>query len=198
MPITYHQMIRDIITSIQPFDPIEKRHQQTALTWIDSGAPLCRLIPPETPPRHLVAYFLLFDPNQQKLLLVDHKKAELWLPTGGHIEPNEHPRDAADRELKEELGVALPLWRPTPLFITETLTVGHTAGHTDVSLWYIYVSDASTPLSFDNKEFYAIQWFSIDDLPLHRSDPHLARFCSKFRSASAASQTGEHQKTVRY
>ncbi|MEE3919135.1 NUDIX domain-containing protein [Micromonospora sp. BRA006-A] len=30
----------------------------------------------------------------------------MWLPSGGHVEPGEHPADTVRRELREELGVA--------------------------------------------------------------------------------------------
>jgi 8-oxo-dGTP pyrophosphatase MutT (NUDIX family) len=38
-----------------------------------------------------------------------HKKLQLWLPPGGHIEPNELPDDAAIRETLEETGVPIKL-----------------------------------------------------------------------------------------
>jgi 8-oxo-dGTP pyrophosphatase MutT (NUDIX family) len=41
------------------------------------------------------------------VLLVDHKNARLWLPTGGHVEEGEDPRATVVRELKEELGLAV-------------------------------------------------------------------------------------------
>ena len=34
--------------------------------------------------------------------LIKHKKLGLWLPVGGHVEPNEVPDDAMAREAKEE------------------------------------------------------------------------------------------------
>lgn len=40
-----------------------------------------------------------------KVLLVKHKKLGLWLPPGGHIEANEYPHVAAERECVEETGV---------------------------------------------------------------------------------------------
>ncbi len=43
--------------------------------------------------------------QQQKLLLVDHKKAGLWLPSGGHVEIDEHPQTTVQREVREELGI---------------------------------------------------------------------------------------------
>ncbi|MGV9748387.1 NUDIX domain-containing protein [Rhodococcus zopfii] len=36
---------------------------------------------------------------------MDHIGAGLWLPTGGHVEPGEHPLDTAIRETREELGI---------------------------------------------------------------------------------------------
>jgi len=64
-----------------------------ALAWIDSGAPLWRTEAPATPDPHLVTYFLPFDAARDRLLLVDHRKAGLWLPPGGHVEPGEDPRE---------------------------------------------------------------------------------------------------------
>ena len=175
----YRKKIRELVVNINPFDQLERKHQEDTIEWIDSGAPLCRIQKPSTPPKHLVSYFVLVDLDKEMLLLVDHKKALLWLPSGGHVEPNEDPTDTAHRELNEELNVALPLWQPTPLFLTVTETVGKTAGHIDVSLWYVYTADSTTHLSYDTEEFHEIRWFPISDLPLSRSDPHLSRFRDK-------------------
>ncbi len=39
-------------------------------------------------------------------LLHWHPKVKMWLPPGGHIDPNEDPVQAVLREIKEETGVA--------------------------------------------------------------------------------------------
>lgn len=44
-----------------------------------------------------------------RVLLHRHRKLGLWLPPGGHVEPNELPDDAARREVLEETGVAVEL-----------------------------------------------------------------------------------------
>jgi 8-oxo-dGTP diphosphatase len=36
--------------------------------------------------------------HQKKILLILHKKSQLWLPPGGHIDANELPHQAAKRE----------------------------------------------------------------------------------------------------
>jgi 8-oxo-dGTP pyrophosphatase MutT (NUDIX family) len=171
----------ELIGSIRPHDALEAEHIASTLAWMASGAPLYRLHKADDPPQHLVAYFVLYDAAARKLLLVDHKKAGLWLPSGGHVEPDEHPQTTVQREALEELGIVASFLLATPLFLTVTATVGTVASHVDVSLWYLLQGDCTQPLWFDETEFHRIAWFVLDALPLERSDPHLARFVAKFR-----------------
>jgi 8-oxo-dGTP diphosphatase len=176
--------IRREVASIRPFDEQEAIHRADALAWIDSGAPLFRTAKPATPPKHLVSYFAVVDGHH--ILLVDHKNAQLWLPPGGHVEPEEHPRKTVERELSEELGFAAAHDISEPLMITCTTTVGLSAGHMDVSLWYVVMAPRTQRVSFDEHEFAGVGWFRYSCLPLHRSDPHLARFVAKLASNKIA------------
>ena len=52
---------------------------------------------------------------EQRTLLHWHRKNRMWLPPGGHIEPDEDPYQAALREAEEEIGfpvVLLPTAAP--------------------------------------------------------------------------------------
>jgi 8-oxo-dGTP pyrophosphatase MutT (NUDIX family) len=173
------ELIRKEVASIVPLDALEEEHRQQTLAWIGSGAELCRLQKPATPPRHLVSYFVVL--AQDAVLLVDHKKAKLWLPTGGHVEPGEHPKETVVREAREELGVEAEFLQGSPLFVTVTETVGTTAGHTDVSLWYVLKGKRGTSYQFDREEFEDVRWFGWEEVPFERSDPHLKRFLEKCR-----------------
>jgi 8-oxo-dGTP pyrophosphatase MutT (NUDIX family) len=170
-------VIREEVESIVPLDAIERAHRQDALDWIDSGAELCRIQKPATPAKHLVSYFVLVDCDH--VLLVDHRNAQLWLPSGGHVEPAEHPRATVVRELGEELGLELSEAPGPPLMLTVSETVGSTAGHTDVSLWYVIDADRHLALEFDREEFHSVRWFHFAEAPVSRSDPHLSRFLRK-------------------
>jgi ADP-ribose pyrophosphatase YjhB (NUDIX family) len=172
--------IRAELTAIEPHDQLERAHLSEALAWVDSGAELCRLSKPATPPKHLVSYFAVIDAGH--ILLVDHKNARLWLPTGGHVESHEHPRATVLRELKEELGLEPAEAVGAPLMVTCTETVGLTAGHTDVSLWYVVQASREQLLTFDGNEFNAARWFPFDRVPFDRSDPHMRRFVQKLGS----------------
>lgn len=180
---TMQETLAALIQSIAPLDQLEREQIETAFAWVQSGAPVWRIAKPDVPPQHLVSYFVLVDPARGKLLLVDHIQAGLWLPSGGHVEPGEHPRDTVRRELAEELGLSPSFVRDEPLFLTITRTVGKTAGHIDVSLWYALYGDSTQPISFDPAEFYGVRWFGMGGLPFERSDPHLPRFVAKLRSS---------------
>lgn len=169
--------IRAEVAAIDPFDEVERGHIAEVLAWIDSGAELCRVEKPATPPKHLVSYFAVVDARH--VLLVDHKNAQLWLPSGGHVEPGEHPRVTVARELREELSIELMHELDAPLMVTCAATVGLAAGHTDVSLWYVVNGDRTRPIVYDTSEFNSVRWFAFADAPVGRSDPHLGRFLEK-------------------
>ncbi len=172
------------ISTLSPLDEIEQEHISFTKNWIESGAEIFRTTKPATPDPHLVAYFLLIDPSTKQALLVDHKKAGLWLPAGGHVEPNEHPKETVMREILEELGIEANFMIEDPLFLTVTKTVGHTAGHTDISLWYILKGCSSVSYAFNAEEFVQIHWFFPFEMPYNRSDPHMKRCMEKLSSVS--------------
>lgn len=53
-----------------------------------------------------VAVFVI---HHDHVILHPHAKLGIWLPPGGHIEPNELPDEAATREVMEEAGIAVEL-----------------------------------------------------------------------------------------
>lgn len=178
-PLNIRSIIADIVTNISSFDEGERQHCEETLSWIQSGAPLFRVEKPDIPPKHLVTYFILLDERARKVLLVDHLKARLWLPSGGHVEVNEHPHETVARECFEELDIEADFWSNDPLFLTVTPTVGLTAGHTDVTLWYVLRGDCQKTYLFDAQEFKTIKWFGFDEIPYQKSDPHMQRFIHK-------------------
>ncbi|GIJ35094.1 NUDIX hydrolase [Micromonospora sediminimaris] len=175
-----------LIDKLQPYDDLEARHRQESLAWLRETDDVFRRVKPRTPSPHLVAYFLLHDDLDGSVLLVDHIKAGLWLPAGGHVEPGEHPADTVRRETAEELGVPalfLPQLGERPLFLTVTETVGTSEQrHTDVSLWFVLASSRDQVFTPDPGEFRGIRWWTpqeVSDADPHTLDPHMGRLISK-------------------
>ncbi|MFE4255545.1 NUDIX domain-containing protein [Streptomyces sp. NPDC056910] len=126
------------------------------------------------------------------MLLVAQRKAGLWLPAGGHVEPGEDPWATAVRECREELGieaVASLITGEHPLFLIITRTRRHGV-HTDVSRWYLLNADADTITAYDRSEFDTIRWLT-DEQVLEESDELLAPTCTALPQAAAG---GKHAK----
>ena len=174
--------IFQLINAISAKDCLEQEHKRFALGWVQSGANLFRIKKPSTPPIHLVSYFVPFDFKTHKILLVDHIKAKLWLPPGGHVEINEHPKDTVKREIQEELFIKAEFFKEIPIFISLAKTQNNLHCHMDVSLWYVVAADSNKKLNFCTKEFHKISWFSLESVPLKESEPHISRFLAKLIS----------------
>ena len=175
--------ILKLVEAITPFDDLEREHLNDTIHWIKSGAELFRIQKPDIPPKHLVSYFVVVDPKENKILLIDHIKAQLWLPAGGHVEPNEHPKKTVEREVVEELNIQAAFLYDGIFFLTQAVTVNLTAGHTDVSLWHVLKGDSNIPLQYDPGEFNGYKWFSPEEIletPIEKLDPHLHRFVKKW------------------
>ncbi|WP_225802433.1 hypothetical protein [Streptomyces sp. NK15101] len=81
-----------------------------------------------------------------------------------------------------------------PLFLTVTRISGE-GEHTDVSLWYLF--DADTITSYDEDEFDAIRWLTVEQVieePGESLDPHVHRFTHKLRHARAARHDGRPRR----
>ena len=184
-------MVQDLIRDIDPADALETEHRAVAVAWLERTDDVFRRIKPATPDQHLVAYVVLVDPQDASTLLVEHRNAGLWLPPGGHVEPDEHPADTAEREAREELGIEPVFAHPSrrPFFITVTRTVGQDHGHTDVSLWFLLTGQRGMRLTPDRREFTDERWWTREQVQAdaaQRFDPHYQRFLAKLKNRPAA------------
>lgn len=182
------RVVRDLAAGVVTFDDREAADQAWILDWVDSGAELFRLQKPVTPPEHLAVYAALLDEDDKSVLLVDHVKARLWLMPGGHVDPDEDPREAVVRELAEELKIG-PSFHPqfgdAPFFLTVTQTVPPHP-HTDVTFWMVFSLARDTPLVADPEEFSGVRWFRLDEPATWEGqgfDPQMHRFLAKLSSA---------------
>jgi 8-oxo-dGTP pyrophosphatase MutT (NUDIX family) len=183
--------IAKAVAVIEALDVLEAEHRRAVLEWIESGDELYRLVPPDQPSKHLVSYFVPFDPASGSVLLTAHRKSGLVLPPGGHCEAGELPWQTVERECVEELGIpaaALPWLGTAPLFVTVTETQGSVVRrHTDVSLWHVItVEREDRRLRPDAGEFDGVRWLTFDEVlaePIERLDPHMHRFARKLRAA---------------
>ncbi len=116
--------------------------------------------------------------HNNKVLLIHHKKLDLWLPVGGHLEDNETPDEALIREAKEEVGLDIEILNhsdiPLEGNIKKNLAVPfyvnvHNVGdHDHCCLFYICKPKNPEQLKI-NKEVKDFAWLSREDL----DKPHI-------------------------
>lgn len=177
-----HGTITRLCADLSPHDDLGRSHQRTALNWLASTSDIFRRAKPATPDPHLVSYFLAIDRADDSVLLCNHRLAGLWLPTGGHVEPGEHPYATVRREAVEELGITAepdPVFGVSPFFLTVTQTKDVPARrHTDVTLWFALPVRSVQELKPDEREFTEVRWWrpkEIRETDPARFDPHLSR-----------------------
>jgi 8-oxo-dGTP pyrophosphatase MutT (NUDIX family) len=114
--------------------------------------------------------------NQERVLLVKHKKLGVWLPVGGHIELNEDPEMALFREIEEECGITAkdlvvlsdkPIGIKTAkakfLYRPNYMDIHVIEGkHKHVALNYFLVSEIED-IKLAEKEHDEIGWFPAKD-----------------------------------
>jgi len=115
----------------------------------------------------------VFIVHNKKVLLIFHKKHNMWLQIGGHIELNEDPEQALFREVKEECGLEIEIVGSKPnlqvkgtksLYAPVFLNI-HDINeiHKHIGLYYI-AKAKSDKFVLNNSEHKDIRWFSREDL----------------------------------
>jgi 8-oxo-dGTP pyrophosphatase MutT (NUDIX family) len=178
--------LRAIVERVESFDEREAADIADVLAWLESGAEVYRRAKPDVPPKHLVSYVAVVDQARLSVLLLDHVKANLWVPAGGHVALDEDPHETAERELVEELGPRAGLVASVarlPLFVTVTRTRG-VGSHLDVSLWYVVAGDERMWIEPDPREFRGHRWQSYQavlEIDSDELDPEMHRFIRKLQ-----------------
>jgi 8-oxo-dGTP pyrophosphatase MutT (NUDIX family) len=125
----------------------------------------------ESVPNHLTASTLVLSHDGARVLLTLHGKAKRWFQLGGHLEAGDRTlADAAEREAREESGLALSL-DPVPVHLHEhevpfcrpgTGDPARPVHHLDVRFVAVAEPGAEPVVS---EESLDVRWWDVDSLP---------------------------------
>lgn len=133
----------------------------------------------ESSHRHYCSFFLPYDKEKGMIYLGHHKKADDWIPPGGHIDLGETPSDAAIREMKEELDTTISKAQLEAVALSVKEINRPESGclaHYDV--WHL-VHTSVSPFDYLKKEYHDAAWFAIPEgVNKIRKNPDFAKIIS--------------------
>ena len=127
--------------------------------------------------KHFTSSVYIID--NEKVLLICHRKLQKWLPPGGHINANETPPQAAKREAFEETGLEIEfikqenIWinrwnansleRPYLCLLEEIPAFGDKAAHQHIDFIYL-ARPIGGQLVQNHTETSGIRWFTSEEI----------------------------------
>lgn len=140
-----------------------------------------------------VAVFVVDD---GRVLLHYHAKLDMWLPPGGHIEPDELPDEAALREVLEETGLEVTLVGERALDIANPVqlvrpagiqleNIGHDHQHIDL-VYYAVPATRGLPPSGEHALATRAGWFAPAELDALGANMEVQAWVTRAVAAVAA------------
>ena len=144
--------------------------------------------------KHFTASALILN-EESKILLLYHKKLNVWLYPGGHIENNETPDEAVIREVLEETGLEVKIIGNPDNSLTDKeadVTVLHNpyvvlceyingkSPHYHIDLIYICKINQYNKLEYNKDESKGIGFFGKDEIQKIPLFPNFKILLDKF------------------
>lgn len=159
MSINIKKELEKAITDLCAMPHVKKGTLEEFSKRVENGGPFTKL---EHAPTHFCSFFIPYHVESQSIYVVHHKKANDWIPPGGHLDPDESPLQTVRREYYEELGVSLHNERILLVDASiKDITHPHGFCNKHYDFWYAVASD-KIDFVYDKDEFYDAGWYPID------------------------------------
>ena len=150
-------VIDDIIEMLRNRTPVDARERASIDTFLTEVARLTDPCRESADPVHVTASAIVVNDTGDKVALHLHKRLQMWLQPGGHIEDGEAPWDGALREAREETGLDVRHHEGEPCFVHVDVHPGP-KGHIHLDLRYL-VRAPEDPMNPAEGESPDAGWF---------------------------------------
>lgn len=153
--------VQQLVHVLRAHVPVDDRERDSIERFVQLAAPLRDPFNENADPVHITASAILVTDAGDRTALHLHKRLNMWLQPGGHIEAGETPADGALREAIEEIGVPARHERDGGLFFHIDVHAGP-KGHTHLDLRYLVRSPEVAPQPADG-ESREVGWFGWEE-----------------------------------
>jgi 8-oxo-dGTP pyrophosphatase MutT (NUDIX family) len=111
---------------------------------------------------HVTASAVVVDPARTNVLLIHHRKLDLWLQPGGHADGEENLWMVAANEVMEETGltrVDLVSRAPLDVDVHSIPAWGSVPAHLHHDVAFLFEADPAQPMAPAEREVKGVRWF---------------------------------------
>ena len=169
---------REEICRYLPADEQERSEQEAVLHLMETFPD--NLLTRENVVAHFTGSAIILNPQRDKTLMVFHNLYQSWSWTGGHADGDPDLLAVAEREAREETGIAELTPVSRQILSLDILPVwGHwkkgrfVAGHLHLSAAYGFVAQENQPLKNLPEENSAVAWLPVEQLERYVTEPQM-------------------------
>lgn len=133
---------------------------------------------------HLTGSAWIVDEAQTHALLTHHRKLDLWVQLGGHVEDDPNMLSAAWREAREESGLAAVRCLSEHIFDVDVHAIPARPGepeHFHYDIRYLFQADRHAPLVV-SRESKELAWLSLAEIEALTQEESVLRMVRKTRA----------------
>lgn len=150
-----------IMALLPTHQPVDAREEESIRLFLSEVPTLAEPCSEDAGPVHVTASAIVVSDDGDKVALHLHKRLNMWLQPGGHIDDGETPPEGALREAHEETGLPVRHERDGGVFFHLDAHPGP-KGHTHYDLRYLVRAPHVAPAPSDG-ESQEVAWFSWDE-----------------------------------
>ena len=153
--------IDHIVTVLQSHRGVDAREEESIARFLAVVPTLAQPCSEEADSSHVTASAIVVSDDGHKVALHLHKRLNMWLQPGGHIDAGETPAQGALREAIEETGLPVRHHADNGVFFHVDVHPGP-KGHTHYDLRYLVRSPEVEPAPLEG-ESQQVAWFTWHD-----------------------------------
>jgi len=122
---------------------------------------------------HITASGFVLSPDRRQVLLMHHRKLDIWLQPGGHCDGDTDVRAVAAREVSEEIGNTTARLISRTIFDVDVHDIparNTEPAHRHHDIRFLFEVDPGEPLP-GNVESHALRWLRLDEMSTITNKP---------------------------